>query len=162
MPPSHSDSCRATNHPVNFSPVLMSADPPHGPGSRPRSRPPRFPGLARTRVPASLRRAVYHAEPSGKRITSTQRFVTPRIWLRPFVTWSRIRQKRNWCSILVNGLGAAPVGATSMIGWRGSATPQAAYSLRPERGLQSAGVLLSEGGLGFLRGHLCGPDVPAG
>src|SRR5206468_2899010 len=31
-----------------------------------------------------------------------------------------------------------------------------------ERGLQSAGVLVSEGGFGILRARLCGPHVPAG
>ena len=31
-----------------------------------------------------------------------------------------------------------------------------------ERGLQSAGVLVSEGGFGILRARLCGAHVPAG
>src|SRR2546427_4721345 len=56
---------------------------------------------------------------------------------------------------LFRSSGAAPVGATSMIGCRGSATAQAAYSVRPERGLQSAGGLVSEGGFGILRARLC-------
>ena len=32
----------------------------------------------------------------------------------------------------------------------------------PERGLQSAGVLVSEAGFGILRARLCGAHVPAG
>jgi hypothetical protein len=35
-------------------------------------------------------------------------------------------------------------------------------TLPPERGLQSAGVLVRERGFGILRGRLCGAHVPTG
>ena len=45
-------------------------------------------------------------------------------------------------------------------------SPQYVFSVvaapATERGLQSAGVLVSEGGFGILRARLCGAHVPAG